>query len=314
MIRQGSSTKNWSNLIKRPLSILEPTQSEKSIPPFRFYNDFFEEMARHSDDIARHLYELSRALGPGEALDTIALMVRLSEKLKAAIFQYQAKPNGQTIQQFNISLTHNLRNPIAHLRTYTEMLTLLGGDDERAHSLRHSIARMNRLTTLISDIAWLTDPNPRRQETAVSLLHIVQTPNMFDKPARVTLTGSGVLHTVQAHKQALRQAISHVCWVLAGQAPDNHIQIDSDLHRGMALLTLWNASLTLKPEKLIKYQDELEVPLLRRRDPLNGVILPLSIATKLIQNEHGLLTVTQASPTRVRLLLPLAVGVRAFPT
>ena len=191
---------------------------------------------------------------------------------------------------FGLSVVINAQEGVPSFQS--ERLLNLAGENLRLHGLNQAIL--------------FSEHNDRlKLKTAVSLLECLQKPTTINKPVCIQISGAGARQSILACPLDIQTAFNQLFWVLAGKVPNNHVWVESERLDTAVKLQLWNESITLKPASLERYEQLINAPTIYQINDLNGAIPPLAAAQKLISQNGGQLIITNGSPTKIELQLPL---------
>ncbi|MFD8703098.1 sensor histidine kinase [Kitasatospora sp. NPDC059648] len=245
---------------------------------------------------------------PGTA-DEIA---RLAATMNAMLDRLEA--SGRRQRQFIADASHELRSPLAVLRTQLEVADTHPDPAVRAELVHGALADTDRLQNLATDLLLLarldaggTDDRPRRR---IDLTDLVAT-TVLARPSgphrRTTDLAPGVavdgipLWLGRLLTNLLDNAERHAAGTV-------HVRLGTDPARGLALLDVEDDGPGIPPadrERVFERFTRLDDA--RSRDH-GGTGLGLPIARDIARHHHGTLTVTP-TPTGARLTaaIPLAV-------
>jgi signal transduction histidine kinase/ActR/RegA family two-component response regulator len=143
---------------------------------------------------------------------TITLITALHSTLRARNKQYQVREAARRKDEFLASLGHELRNPLAPIRTSVTMLTHLYPDSAPVGRIRDMVERQVRLLTRLVDdlldVARVTSGKIKLQRQLVTL-------------------GAIMNHVNELCVQAAAAKRIHVAW----QLPASEIMLDADYPR-----------------------------------------------------------------------------------
>jgi signal transduction histidine kinase/ActR/RegA family two-component response regulator len=143
---------------------------------------------------------------------TLALITALHSTLRARNKQYQVREAARRKDEFLASLGHELRNPLAPIRTSVSLLTHLYPDAPPVARIRDMVERQVRLLTRLVDdlldVARITSGKIKLQRQLVSL-------------------GAVMNHVSELCAQAAGAKRIHIAW----QLPAEEITLDADYAR-----------------------------------------------------------------------------------
>jgi signal transduction histidine kinase/ActR/RegA family two-component response regulator len=143
---------------------------------------------------------------------TLALITALHSTLRARNKQYQVREAARRKDEFLASLGHELRNPLAPIRTSVSLLTHLYPDAPPVARIRDMVERQVRLLTRLVDdlldVARITSGKIKLQRQLVSL-------------------GAVMNHVNELCAQAASAKRIHIAW----QLPAEEVTLDADYAR-----------------------------------------------------------------------------------
>jgi len=143
---------------------------------------------------------------------TLTLITALHSTLRARNKQYQVREAARRKDEFLASLGHELRNPLAPIRTSVSLLTHLYPDAAPVARIRDMVERQVRLLTRLVDdlldVARITSGKITLQRQLVSLAAVMN-------------------HVSELCAQAASAKRIHVAW----QLPSSEIMLDADYAR-----------------------------------------------------------------------------------
>ncbi|MGV9387347.1 sensor histidine kinase [Nonomuraea sp. NPDC003707] len=223
----------------------------------------------------------------------------------------------EQLRQFASTTSHELRTPIAALRTHLEEALLYPDDVDAQDALRSSLATAGRLEAIVNDLLLLarlraTDPLPPEK---IDLGELVATevstqssaaptsvPITLHAPAGLKVRGSR-MQLIRVLNNLLANALRHT---------ESTVEVSVEPADDRVAVTVTDDGPGIPPthrervfERFVRLDDG------RRRDP-GGSGLGLAISRDIAHNHHGTLTV-EDSPRGARfvLWLPLISGAPA---
>jgi CheY-like chemotaxis protein len=143
---------------------------------------------------------------------TLTLITALHATLRARSKQYQVREAARRKDEFLASLGHELRNPLAPIRTSVSLLTHLYPDAAPVARIRDMVERQVRLLTRLVDdlldVARITSGKIKLQRQLVSLASVMS-------------------HVAELCQQAADAKRIHIAW----QLPPSEIMLDVDYAR-----------------------------------------------------------------------------------
>ena len=162
-----------------------------------------------------------------------------------------------------------------------------------------------RLHCLNKAIFLIDQDQSSKPKTAVSLLHYLQKPNTLNQSVCIQISGSGARQSIIGYSDLIQFGFDLIFWVLLGDAPHHHVWVDSDLSNTAVSLHLWNDNLTLESDQIKALETANSLDSIFQINQTEQSYSPLLIAKKLFQKCNGDLQVTEHSPTKFEIILPL---------
>ena len=153
-------------------------------------------------------------------LITVILVVALSKKAVKPEIE-----NSQRQEQFLANVSHELKTPLAVIRSNTEMQEMLGGESEWSQS---TIRQVDRMNSLIRNLVMITKSREMESRSCTEKIDVSQA---------VTQTAQDFISRAESENKTLTQQI----------APDLELTADGSKIRQLTMLLLDNA---------VKYCDE----------------------------------------------------------
>ncbi|MFD5463139.1 sensor histidine kinase [Kitasatospora sp. NPDC127059] len=244
---------------------------------------------------------------PGTA-DEIA---RLAATMNAMLDRLEA--SGRRQRQFIADASHELRSPLAVLRTQLEVADTHPDQAVRAELVHGALADTDRLQNLATDLLLLArldaggaDERPRQRIDLTDLVATTVPARPFGPHRRTTDLAPDV--TVEGIPLWLGRLLTNLLDNAERHAAGTvHVRLSTDPARGLALLDVEDDGPGIPPadrERVFERFTRLDDA--RSRDH-GGTGLGLSIARDIARHHHGTLTVTpSAAGARLTAAIPLA--------
>jgi signal transduction histidine kinase len=210
--------------------------------------------------------------------------------------------------EFLAMLAHELRNPLAPIRTASELLAQIipAGDDRVESTLRvlsRQVGQMTRLVDDLLDVSRITQGRIELQRTVIDLASVVEqaleaVESLMRERSHTVLRQAHlpVLH-VEGDSARLIQCVSNIL-TNAAKYIDTGGRIQVGLHRqgAMAVLTVLDNGIGIQPELIPKVFD-LFVQSERSLDRSQGGLgIGLSVVRQLIEMHRGNVSARSAGP------------------
>jgi heavy metal sensor kinase len=300
----------WTSLLASPLLLILASaggywMSRRALAPV-------ERMARTAADIeAQNLSKRLPIRGTGDELD------QLSATLNAMFARLE--DSFRRITQFTADASHELRTPVAIIRTTAEVIRKKPrSEKEYAAALDRILAESERTTELVEDLMALARADANVEDLAlepVELAELTQTAcaeaRVLAEAAGIRLTNAGLIQcTVPGDYRALRRLLL----ILLDNAikyskPGGEVQVYLSLcqrERRTAMLEVRDHGIGIAPEDLPHIFERFYRASKDRSRKVDGVGLGLSIAES-IASRHGGEIQVESSPgvgSTARVLLP----------
>jgi signal transduction histidine kinase len=264
------------------------------------------------------------------------LISTIQAALRGRVRQYETRDQLEALRQaeerlrnadkrkdeFLAMLAHELRNPLAPIRTAAEVLPRLQLEGEKIQTiaaiLDRQSAHLSRLVNDLLDVSRITLGRIELQQERVNLASVVSQalesvePLMRERGHRVSVTGLDTVVYVQGDRERLVQCVANIL-TNAGKYTDPQGAIEVELvgEPGCAVITVTDNGVGIPPELLPQIFD-LFVQSERSLDRAQGGLgIGLSLVRRLVQMHGG--TVTAASGglgrgARFEMTLPRAGG------
>ena len=200
--------------------------------------------------------------------------------------------------EFLAMLAHELRNPLAPIRSAGEILSRIVTGDARAHAAVATIARqvthLARLVDDLLDVSRITQGRIELRRRVVSVSDVISRaletidPQLQAKHHRVALVSSRARLTVNGDPERLVQCVANVLSNAAKYTDgEGEIRVETRAEDGFAVITITDNGVGMSPELLPRVFD-LFVQADRSLDRAQGGLgIGLSIVKRLIDMHGG---------------------------
>ena len=200
--------------------------------------------------------------------------------------------------EFLATLSHELRNPLAPIRTAVELMRLAHNDPDMVERARATIERqllhLVRITDDLLDVARITQNRIELKRVRIDLRAVVQSAVEASRPM---IDAQGLTLTVDMPEQPL--------WIEAdatrlGQALSNllnnaakytehggHVHVSTDAANGIATVSIADTGLGIPPEMLPRIFDMFTQLQAHRDHAQGGLGIGLTLAKRLVELHGG---------------------------
>jgi len=260
---------------------------------------------------------------------TRALITSVKSALNARMRQYQAREAEQRKDEFLASLAHELRNPLAPIRTSMSVLSLMypaaSGVSKVCDVVERQIAHLTRLVDDLLDVARITSGKIELQREPVALSAIIShameicAPLLEGKPHVIDLTQPKEDVMLDADPVRLVQSLANILGNAIKFTPSlGKILLAAEVHGGEVSFRIRDNGIGLAPDATARIFEMFGqgMPPEARSQGLGGLGIGLSLAKRFVEMHGGTITAASAGPgagSEFIMTLPVVTGEAAVP-
>jgi heavy metal sensor kinase len=303
----------WTALLASPLLLVLATgggywMSRRALAPV-------EQIARTASEIeAQNLSERLPVRGAGDELDHLSATLN-------AMFE-RLEDSFRRITQFTADASHELRTPVAIIRTTAEVTRRKPrGEREYAEALDRILAESERTTELIEDLMLLARADANADDRVLEPVELAELAQATCEEVRVLAEAAGIALANSGLRQCTvsgdHRALRRLLLILLDNAikyskPGGEVQLRLGLgkrgDRAMALLEVLDNGIGISPDDLRHIFERFYRASKDRSREIDGVGLGLSIAQSIARQHGGEIEVESkvGAGSTARVFLPTA--------
>ena len=252
---------------------------------------------------------------------TIALVSAVHSALRARDRQYQVRLADQRKDEFLATLAHELRNPLAPIRTSMSILRRRQPSDEvlkLTDIVDRQVVHLTRLVDDLLDVARITTGkvalNPTHTSLSAVITHALEiaASSVQEKAHELQVVQPPQDFALDADHARIVQSVANLLVNAAKYtAPHGHIWLTASVEGGVVTFRVRDDGRGLAPESLTRIF-ELFAQAKSPDEPLSGLGIGLNLARKFAEMHGGSITATSkglGQGSEFILTLPVVVGV-----
>ena len=242
----------------------------------------------------------------GEIYGCVSVCVDLTARRQA---EQTLREADRRKDEFLATLSHELRNPLAPIRTAIEVMRLARADPEIVENARATVERqlmhLVRITDDLLDVARITQGKVELRRERLDLRAVVQTAIEATRPL---IDAHGHTLTVELSKQAitadadytrLSQVFSNLLNNAAKFTPGaGHIHVTSTVQGDRATVTVSDSGVGVPPDMLPRIFDMFTQLQAHRDRTYGGLGIGLTLAKRLVELHGGTIEARSDGPNR----------------
>jgi two-component system sensor histidine kinase ChvG len=265
-------------------------------------------LRNEADDLLDHRGRLRRTFGGSKRRDEIGDLTRALESLTARLERHL-----QFVESFPADVSHEFKNPLASIRTASELLSQTDDPTQReqlAATVDKEVARLSRLLSAVREVSKIDAAVDLEEATPVELRTVLTELRAMESRIDLSLPSYPVVVTVSEDRlvQALRNVVDNA---LSFSPPDARVRVSVTQDEGHAILRVDDEGPGIPPEHVERIFDRFFSfrPTPGQRHDHDG--LGLAIARSILEVYGGTIRATNRTPrgTRIEMRLPCS-GVR----
>ncbi|MEA2463247.1 MAG: two-component system, OmpR family, sensor histidine kinase ChvG [Acidobacteriota bacterium] len=264
-------------------------------------------LRNEADDLLDHRGRLRRTFGGSKRRDEIGDLTRALERLTARLERHL-----QFVESFPADVSHEFKNPLASIRTASELLSQTDDPAQReqlATTIDKEVARLSRLLSAVREVSKIDAAVDLEEATPVELRSLLTELRSMESRIDLSLPVQPVVVTVSEDRlvQALRNIVDNA---LSFSPPDARVRVSVTQDEGHAVLRVDDEGPGIPPEHVERIFDRFFSfrPDPTRRHDHDG--LGLAIARSIIEAYGGTIQAMNRTPrgTRIEMRLPVVGG------
>jgi signal transduction histidine kinase/CheY-like chemotaxis protein len=253
-------------------------------------------------DVQRAVEHLGNVTLLERPVRTIALITATRSALRARERQYQVRDADKRKDEFLATLAHELRNPLAPIRTSMGILRHLYPESGQITELRHvvdrQVAHLTRLVDDLLDVARITSGKVTLKKTRITLEsvinHAVEISGsaMENKQHRLDVQAPGSPYLLDADHARLVQSVANLLVNAAKFTPSGgHIVLRTEVQGRMVTFRVKDNGIGLEPSSLARIFELFAQTPVPGEAP-TGLGIGLSLARQFAEMHGGTLHAT----------------------
>lgn len=262
-------------------------------------------LRNEADDLLDHRGRLRRTFGGSKRRDEIGDLTRALESLTGRLERHL-----QFVESFPADVSHEFKNPLASIRTASELLSQTDDPAQReqlANTIDKEVARLSRLLSAVREVSKIDAAVDLEEATPVELRAVLTELRGLESRIDLSLPAHPVVVTVSEDRlvQALRNIVDNA---LSFSPPDGRVRVSVAQDEGYAILRVDDEGPGIPPEHVERIFDRF---FSFRPDPgprRDHDGLGLAIARSIIEAYGGTIRAMNRTPhgTRIEMRLPVA--------